>query len=135
VTAHNDPPKDTESGTTGVGSFRIRIPGAVEALLAEANPPPAPRDKLEADRRKASSERLKLSVKLAKLIGYGALVAVVIQVVLADAAFYIYGFLNHWKIPAASISAWLAAIVVQVVGVVMVVAKDIFPGGTREAGE
>ena len=46
---------------------------------------PAPKDKLEEDRRKAASERLRISVKLAKLIGYGALIAVVVQVVLANA--------------------------------------------------
>ena len=51
-----------------------------------------------------------------------------IQVALADIAFFFYGFTNDWKIPAAAISAWLAAIVIQVIGVVMVVAKDIFPG-------
>jgi hypothetical protein len=113
------------AGAGGVG-------GAVEALIASANPPPAAKDKLEEDRRRAAGERLKISIKLAKLIGYGALIAVVVQVVLADVAFFVYGFANHWKIPAAAISAWLAAIVIQVVGVVMVVAKDILPGGVRD---
>jgi hypothetical protein len=108
--------------------------GAVEALIARANPPPAAKDKLEEDRRKAAGERLRISIRLAKLIGYGALIAVVIQVVLADVAFFLYGFTNHWHIPAAAISAWLAAIVIQVVGVVMVVAKDIFPGGAKDEG-
>jgi hypothetical protein len=116
-------PSGTDSDTVKVES------GTVAAQLALANPPPAPKDKLEEDRRKAAGERLRISVKLAKLIGYGALIAVVFQVLLADAAFFIYGFSNGWKIPAGAISAWLAAIVIQVVGVVMVVAKDIFPGG------
>ncbi len=103
-------------------------PGSVQEQVEKANPPPAPKDKLEEDRREAASERLKVSVRLAKLIGYGALIAVVIQVALADVAFFWYGFANDWKIPAGAISAWLAAIVIQVVGVVLVVAKDIFPG-------
>jgi len=102
--------------------------GSVQEQVEKANPPPAPKDKLEEDRRKAASERLQISVKLAKLIGYGALIAVTVQVVLADIAFFVYGFENGWKIPAEAISAWLAAIVIQVIGVVLVVAKDIFPG-------
>jgi hypothetical protein len=104
------------------------VSGAVEELVAKANPPPAPKDKLEEDRRKAATERLRVSVRLAELIGYGALIAVVVQVVLADVAFFVYGFENDWKIPAAAITAWLAAIVIQVIGVVLVIAKDIFPG-------
>jgi hypothetical protein len=75
--------------------------GAVDAVLASAHPPPAPKDKLEADKRKAESERLQISVKLAKLIGYGALIAVVIQVVLADVGFFFYGFTNDCKPPAS----------------------------------
>ncbi len=105
--------------------------GSVQAQVEKANPPPAAKDKLEEDRREAASERLKVSVRLAKLIGYGALIAVVVQVALADVAFFWYGIANHWNIPAAAISAWLAAIVIQVVGVVLVVAKDIFPGPPR----
>jgi hypothetical protein len=129
--SEDEPAAQPSSSPAVHGGVSVHVEsGAVDAVLASANPPPAPKDKLEADKRKAESERLQISVKLAKLIGYGALIAVVIQVVLADVGFFFYGFTNDWKIPAAAITAWLAAIVVQVVGVVMVVAKDIFPGGT-----
>ncbi len=124
MTQEGPPPREAISPA----SLRAES-GTVEAQLAIANLPPAPKDELEEDRRKAAGERLRIGIRLAKLIGYGALIAVVIQVALADVAFFLYGFSNAWKIPAAAISAWLAAIVIQVIGVVMVVAKDIFPGG------
>lgn len=130
MTAAEDPPKQAESGSVGVkgGGSVTAESGTVEAVLAKADPPPAPKDKLEEDLRKARRERMVIDVRLAKFIGYGALIAVAAQIVLADVAFFIYGFENDWHIPAAAISAWLVAIVVQVIGILLVVAKDIFPG-------
>jgi hypothetical protein len=53
--------------------------------------------------------------------------AIRIQVVIADIAFLTYGFWNHWKIPGSTISAWLGAVVVQVIAVGLVIARSLFP--------
>jgi hypothetical protein len=74
------------------------------------------------------SHRKRLNeVKLHNRVGNGALVLMFGQVVIADAAFYIYGFTNGWEIPTAAITTWLVATVVQVIGVVLVIVKNLFP--------
>ena len=55
-----------------------------------------------------------------------------IQVLIADVAFYWYGFEHvingrRWQIPAGAIQVWLAATVVQVIGIVLVIARSLFP--------
>jgi hypothetical protein len=49
------------------------------------------------------------------------------QVVIADIAFLTYGFWNGWEIPGSTISAWLGAVVVQVIAVGLVIARSLFP--------
>jgi hypothetical protein len=73
-------------------------------------------------RRKRQNE-----VKLHSRVGNGALALMVAQLFIADTAFYIYGFKNGWNIPTAAITTWLAATVIQIVGVVLVIAKNLFP--------
>jgi hypothetical protein len=53
--------------------------------------------------------------------------AIRVQVVIADAVFITYGFWNHWDIPSSTISAWLAAAVVQVIAVGLVIIRSLFP--------
>jgi hypothetical protein len=59
--------------------------------------------------------------------------AISIQVVIADAAFFIYGFSNHWDIPGSTMSAWLGAVVVQVIAVGLVIARSLFPSSPGRA--
>lgn len=66
-------------------------------------------------------------LKLRKLIGYGALGMMALQIVVADAVFVLYGFTNHWDIPVTAIQAWLAATVIEVVAVVLAVTRSMFP--------
>ncbi len=53
--------------------------------------------------------------------------AIRIQVGIADIAFLIYGFWNGWEIPGSTVSAWLGAVVVQVIAVGLVIARSLFP--------
>jgi hypothetical protein len=64
---------------------------------------------------------------LRKVLGYGALGLMAAQIVIADAAFFVYGFTNHWDVPVSAINVWLAATVVQVAFVVRTVARYLFP--------
>jgi hypothetical protein len=57
--------------------------------------------------------------------------AISVQVVIADAAFLTYGFWNGWEIPGSTISAWLGAVVVQVIAVGLVIARSLFPSSPK----
>jgi hypothetical protein len=57
--------------------------------------------------------------------------AISIQVVIADLAFFIYGFGNNWHIPAGTVGAWLGAVVIQVIAVGLVITRSLFPTGSR----
>lgn len=49
------------------------------------------------------------------------------QIFIADAIFFIYGSSAGWgNVPAGAIGAWLAAVVVQVVALVMAITKFLF---------
>ena len=51
-----------------------------------------------------------------------------VQLVIADAVFVIYAWAGrHWKLDAPVIDVWLGATVVQVVGIVLVVTRHLFP--------
>ena len=103
------------------------------SVLARADSPPEPKDKLDQDRRKVVVDRAKADLKLSKVVGYGALSVMGVQVLIADAAFFFYGFDNGWKIPATAIDAWLAAAVIQVIGVVLVIMNYLFPAGRTQS--
>jgi hypothetical protein len=57
----------------------------------------------------------------------GALIAVAVQIGIADTVFVVYGFANGWNVPAQAMEVWLAATVVQVIGVVLVITRSLFP--------
>lgn len=69
------------------------------------------------------------TLSLRRGIGIAAIGFMGFQLLVADAVFLIYGFYNSWDIPAVVIDGWLAAVVIQVVGVVLVVARSLFPNG------
>lgn len=78
-------------------------------------------------------DRARADLKLSKVVGYGALGLMAGQVLIADTAFFFYGFNNGWAIPAAAMDAWLAAAVIQVIGVVLVITRYLFPGGGTDS--
>jgi hypothetical protein len=52
------------------------------------------------------------------------------QLAVADIVFIIYAWAGvGWDVPTAAISAWLGAVVIQVIGIVMVITKGLFPSG------
>jgi hypothetical protein len=109
---------ETPSGGASSGTSRS------EAFLQGVHAHRASFDGLNRQKRKNE-------VDLHRRVGNGALLLMVAQLVVADAAFYLYGFENGWQIPTAAITAWLAATVIQIVGVVLVIAKNLFPSVTE----
>jgi hypothetical protein len=61
-----------------------------------------------------------------KIYAYCLQSATVVQVMIADATFLIYGFYNNWRVPGITIDAWLGATVVQLVATVLVIARSLF---------
>lgn len=84
--------------------------------------------KLEIEAKQADDDR-----GMRKEIADRVFLAIRVQVVIADAVFLLYGFWNSWEIPGSTISAWLGAVVVQVIAVGLVIARSLFPTGTRAA--
>ena len=75
-------------------------------------------------------ERASQELRLSQRRGYGwALLALlVIQLVAADTLMYLYaGKREWWNIPEGIMKAWLAATVVQLIGLVYVVVSHLFP--------
>lgn len=78
------------------------------------------------------NERLKL--KQRKVLALVAGMAALFQVLCADAVFVTYAWHGmHWRVPAAAIESWLAATVVQVIGVVLVITRSLFPSNKESA--
>ena len=78
--------------------------------------------KLEIEAEQADNDR-----EMRKDVAERVFAAISIQVVIADVAFLVYGFWNGWQIPGSTISAWLGAVVVQVIAVGLVIARSLFP--------
>lgn len=54
--------------------------------------------------------------------------ALSVQLVVADGVFVAFAWAGkHWKLGASEIEVWLGATVVQVVGIVLVVTRHLFP--------
>ena len=73
-----------------------------------------------------------VDLNLQRIVGYGSLGLMFAQVLTANIVFIKYAHNVGWgHIPTGAIQAWLAATVVQVVGVVLVIARSVFPQDGR----
>lgn len=85
--------------------------------------------------KRAKAANAWTDVRLRRWLGFGALVLMALQMTVANTAFFIYGFSNHWNIPVSGMQVWLAATVVQVAVIVRAVAKYLFPPDGDEPGK
>lgn len=65
-------------------------------------------------------------LKYGKVYAYGSIAAMAVQILIADGAFYLYGHAYRWEVPVGAMQVWLGATVVQVIGVVLVIARSLF---------
>lgn len=110
---------------------RITVgPVTYEPPLGPTGPtgPAAVEDELERARRRDA----KTDSRLREWLGYGSLFFAGASIVVGDLAFYKYGIAHHWQIPPEAIIGWLGATVIQVVGIVLVIAKYLFPEGGKK---
>jgi hypothetical protein len=79
-----------------------------------------------------TTENEQVKLDLRRRIGWFALLLTGGQVFCADVVFILYAWLGmHWVVPTAAIQAWLAATVVQVIGIVLVITRSLFPHMTE----
>jgi hypothetical protein len=80
------------------------------------------------DREHAQRIRLRGWYAVSVLIVLGA------QLAAADVLVYLYAAKGvHWDVSTSVLQAWLAATVIEVVGVVLVVTRSLFPPGEPKA--
>jgi hypothetical protein len=67
-------------------------------------------------------------IRLKRIYALTLLIALGVQVAIADGVFVAYAWAGaDWKLTPAVINVWLGATVVQVIGVVLVVTRYLFP--------
>ncbi len=99
-----------------------------DKLLAGSNPQRLPDRDPDLTR-----ERKKDDLLLRKIVARGALSIMVIQVAVADGVFIKYAQANQWNLDVTAIHAWLAATVIEVISVVLVITRYLFPSeGPRD---
>ena len=98
--------------------------GHTDAAVAEI-------DRLDPERR-AALEDLRQDIGLKKTYAQGLFKLLAAQLAIADAVFVAYAWAGkHWNLPPDVIQVWLAATLVEVVGVVTVVTRYLFPRRDR----
>ena len=121
----------TASPTRAAASASVKVEATLPPSADSAEPTPTLPEH-EAEKREIEAKRRRNLLGFGKFYAYGAMIGMGIQVLIADVAFYIYGYENHWHIPSAAIDVWLGAVVVQVIGVVVVIARSLFPPESSE---
>lgn len=67
-------------------------------------------------------------VELKGSYGWGLLALMFMQVLMANVVFLLYAALGQkWDVPPSVVQAWLAATVVEVIGIATVVVRYLFP--------
>jgi len=68
------------------------------------------------------------NLRLKRMYALGLLGILFLQLVFANVGFFLYGWLGvDWKVTPSVMNVWLSATVVEVVGVVFVVTRHLFP--------
>lgn len=98
--------------------------GSAENFLSGASQEKVPDRDRDLDRA-----RKKDDLGLRKIVARGALVLMALQIIAADSVFIVYAVAERWHLEVAAIQAWLAATVIQVVSVVLVITRYLFPAG------
>jgi hypothetical protein len=128
---------DQSPAASGSGADPPLASAVTVAAIPGAQPAPTLAQH-EAEKRRLASQREKNLLAYGKVYAYGALIAMGIQILIADVAFYWYGYehvvhRHHWQIPTGAIQVWIGATVVQVIGIVLVIARSLFPSDAGPA--
>lgn len=76
---------------------------------------------------RAKHRNAKTDSRLRQWLGYGALVAMALQLIAADYVFYRYAHAKDWRLPVEAIIGWLTATVVQIFIILRGLGRYLFP--------
>ncbi len=134
--AEQKPPEDSDEDDD------VReLADQLDALLRQARPAPEMPaeyryldEKLKLQEIDLKREHAKQDIELRKTYATWLLVILAAELVVVNVMFWVYAEQGKgWKIPDGVIQVWLGATVVQVVGVVTVVTKYLFPNRDRQS--
>lgn len=111
-------------------------PETVAQILARIGEAAKPKEVKELPpERKARLEGddLEELIKLKRFYGRIVLILMALQLIVVNAGFLFYSWKGWgWKPPDGVVQVWLTATFVQIVSVVVVITKSLFPGGKKE---
>lgn len=81
---------------------------------------------------KAGAKDAWTDARLRQWLGFGAIGAMATQMLIADTAFFIYGFVNDWVIPSSAMHVWLVVTVLQIAIIARGITYYLFPPGGRD---
>lgn len=111
-----------------VGDPPVATPAEGKAVARGAIDEGVPQEVLDPEVVKRDYEQ---DIELKKTYAAWLLRVMTIQIALADAGFFLYGFANSWDIEPIVMEFWLSSAVVQVIGIVYVIARYLFPRRDR----
>ena len=115
----------TDAARKAVRAVAERAALARMAKLADSRPTVVPLASLDDDLDRRHGE---LDLELKRRYASGLLKLLIAQMVFANAIFLIYAWAGRdWDVPDAVMTAWLASTVVELIGVVAVVTRYLFP--------
>ncbi|MDN4173932.1 hypothetical protein QWY28_13305 [Nocardioides sp. SOB77] len=125
---HYDPDPEDFEAWREVQELLDRSTGLSDAPPTTLPEPKSIEDRIGELRVEGGSQDLKLRRHLA----YGAFIAVAVQLMIANVAFYIYGDAKSWDLDSSVMIAWLSATVIETLGVVLIIARNLFPNGGQD---
>jgi hypothetical protein len=75
------------------------------------------------------------TIRLKRVLAYGSFGAVGLQLALANWGMYLYASAIEWRLASEVVMAWLAATVVETLGVVVIIARNLFPSGNSDPAD
>jgi cytochrome bd-type quinol oxidase subunit 2 len=79
----------------------------------------------------AAATEAEQDVRLKRRVAAAALALMAGQVLASDLVFVVYGAANAWRLDGQAMVAWLAAAVIEVIGVVVIITRHLFPKRRR----
>lgn len=91
---------------------------------------PKPVKELPPERKaRLEGDDLEELIKLKRVYGRIVLILMALQLVVVNAGFFFYSWKGYdWQPPDGVVQVWLTATFVQIVSVVVVISKSLFPG-------
>lgn len=122
------PNREQAEQKAGETAHRILEEGAATDAPAKPDDLQWLTEKLQAQEIQHKEAYAKQEIELRRTYARGLLLILGFQLLAADIVFWVYAEVGkHWVLSDGVIQIWLAAVVVQIVGVVTVVTQHLFP--------